>query len=65
MVVAFLSIALVYVLYARIYDAANYLSILLLIVYSFVVSTIVCGCFGFNKDERQKVLTIILGKLKK
>ncbi|OWV20181.1 hypothetical protein B7990_03130 [Fibrobacter sp. UWB4] len=64
-VVAFLSIALVYVLYARIYDAANYLSILLLIVYSFVVSTIVCCCFGFNKDERQKVLTIILGKLKK
>ena len=65
MVVAILSIALVYVLYTRIYDAANYLSILLLIVCSFVVSTIVCCCFGFNKDERQKVLTIILRKLKK
>lgn len=65
MVVAILSIALVYVLYTRIYDAANYLSILFLIVYSFIVSTIVCCCFGFNKDERQKVLTIILRKLKK
>lgn len=61
--VAFLSIILVYFLYVRIYDASNYLLMFLLVMYSFLVAVCVCYFIGLNSDERLKVNQILRRKL--
>lgn len=60
--VAFLSIILVYFLYVKIYDASNYLLMFLLMMYSFLVAVCVCYFIGLNSDERLKVNLILKQK---
>lgn len=62
LVVAF-SFAFVYALYEKIYDASNYLTIFVLILYSFFVSLCSCYVFGLNADERLKVKLFLKSKI--